>query len=51
MMKYVIAVIYVKIENFKSMTIHVYIQYQQEERVGAYVQGNSFQEDNLLCSI
>jgi hypothetical protein len=49
-MKLVIVVIYVKIENFKSINIHVFILSQHLEKVGDYLQDKKYIEEISLCS-
>jgi len=50
-MKLVIVVIYVKIENSKSINIHVFTLSQHLEKVGDYLQDKKYIEEISLCSI
>jgi len=50
MMIRVIVEICVKIENFKSISMHVFIQSLLRERVGDFLQGKKYTEGTSLCS-
>lgn len=51
MTKHVIVDSYVKIENFKNISMHVYIQNLHLGKVGVFLQDRKYIEDNLLCNI